>query len=58
MRIDRLILSVSGMVLQYRQDGRHLVAAEDALEILYEAEQQGVSIWSERQLAAPIPHKP
>ena len=34
MRIDRLILSVSGMVLQYRQDGRHLVAAEDALEIL------------------------
>ena len=52
MRIDRLILPVSGMVLQYRQDGRHLVAAADALEILYEAEQQGVPIWSEPDYTA------
>ncbi|MBS9376145.1 hypothetical protein GON09_005166 [Rhodococcus sp. B50] len=38
MRTGRLILPAFRMVLQYREDGKNLVAAEDTLDILYEAE--------------------
>lgn len=47
MHIDRLTLPLSNVVMQYREDGKYLIAREERLPELYEAERRSISIWNE-----------
>ncbi|AOD23267.1 MULTISPECIES: hypothetical protein [Rhodococcus] len=66
MHVDRLTLPVSNVVMQYREDGKYLIAREERLPELYEAERRGLSIWTEpnykamtafeEEFAGDVPH--
>ncbi len=66
MHIDRLTLPVSNVVMQYREDGKYLIAREEKLRTLYDAEHRGLSIWNEpnhkamtafeEEFAGDVPH--
>jgi len=68
MHVDRLTLPLSNVVMQYREDGKYLIALEERLPELYEAERRGSSIWTEpnyksmigfeEQIAGDVPHPP